>query len=245
MQCFTPINACRCPNFRCLQAYFYAVSAQCAAMLMRPILFCGIVVTMISNTNSEPNSDPASLTNLLHRWRDGDGAAYNAVIAQSYDALRKLAHSRVNRAGGDAGLAPTELLHEALMKVADTPKDWQSRAHFFASMSLTLRSVLVDFAREQQAEKRGGEFSMVTFTESSVAAPATHGGLLELEQALSEVEATDPRAGEILHLTYFAELTVEEVADVLNVSVPTVYRELRFARGWLKDKLQEKLKNKA
>ena len=197
-------------------------------------IFYGIVVAMINGVNT----DPASLTNLLHRWRDGDGAAYNAVIAQSYDALRKLAHSRVNRAGGDCGLAPTELLHEALMKVADAPKDWQSRAHFFASMSLTLRSVLVDFAREQKAEKRGGDYALVTFTESSAAnSPTSHSGLLELEVALAEVERVDARAGEILHLTYFADLTVEEVASVLNISAPTVYRELRFARGWLKEKL--------
>ena len=206
---------------------------------MRSLILCGIVVAMISS----PSSDPASLTNLLHRWRDGDGAAYNAVIAQSYEALRKLAHSRVNRAGGDAGIAPTELLHEALLKVAGAPQDWQSRAHFFASMSLTLRSVLVDFARKQRAEKRGGEYAMVTFTESNEHKNATsHGGLIELEEALSEVEASDPRAGEILHLTYFADLTVEEIASVLNISAPTVYRELRFARGWLKDKLKEKLK---
>jgi RNA polymerase sigma factor (TIGR02999 family) len=202
-------------------------------------VLCGIVVAMISSANT----DPASLTSLLHRWRDGDGAAYNAVIAQSYEALRKLAHSRVNRAGGEAGIAPTELLHEALIKVADAPKDWHSRAHFFASMSLTLRSVLVDFAREQQAAKRGGEYAMVTFTESSGEKnPTSHRGLLELEEALSEIEAADPRSGEILHLTYYADLTVEEVASVLNISAPTVYRELRFARGWLKDKLKEKLK---
>ena len=192
---------------------------------------------------SGANSDPASLTNLLHRWRDGDGAAYNAVIAQSYEALRKLAHSRVNRAGGDAGIAPTELLHEALLKVADAPQDWQSRAHFFASMSLTLRSVLVDFARKQRAEKRGGEYAMVTFTESNEHKnPTSHSSLVEMEEALVELEARDPRSGEILHLTYFADLTVEEIAGVLNISVPTVYRELRFARGWLKDKLKEKLK---
>jgi RNA polymerase sigma factor (sigma-70 family) len=83
----------------------------------------------------------------------------------------------------------------------------------------------------------------VTFTESGGEKnPTSHRGLLELEEALSEIEAADPRSGEILHLTYYADLTVEEVASVLNISAPTVYRELRFARGWLKDKLKEKLK---
>ena len=197
---------------------------------------------------SSPNSDPASLTNLLHRWRDGDGAAYNAVIAQSYDALRKLAHSRVHRAGGSAGIAPTELLHEALLKVADAPQDWQSRVHFYASMSLTLRSVLVDFARAQVADKRGGEFIAVTFTEShlvdnansATTSPTSPSELLMLDEELHALETLDARAAEVLHLTYFASLTRDEIAAVMQVSVATVDRELRFARGWLKTKLQDK-----
>ncbi len=194
------------------------------------------MIVMTKNTDV----DQSSLTVLLHRWRNGDGAAYEAVIAQSYDVLRKLAHSRVNRSGAPHGLAPTELLHEALLKVADAPKDWESRAHFFSSMSLTLRSVLVDFAREQQSEKRGGDYALVTFTESNIDRnPTSHAGLLELEKALCEIEAVDARAAEILHLTYFADLNVEEVASVLNISAPTVYRELRFGRGWLKDRLKD------
>jgi RNA polymerase sigma factor (TIGR02999 family) len=194
------------------------------------------------------NADPQSLTNLLDSWRAGDGNAYDAIIATSYDALRRLAHQRLNKVGGFVGLSATDLLHEALIKVADSPKDWQSRAHFFASMSLTLRSVLVDFAREQLADKRGGEYIAVTFTESHLAdnansqttSPTSHSELLQLDEELHELEMMDARAAEVLHLTYFASLTRDEIATVMKISVPTVDRELRFARGWLKTKLQKK-----
>ncbi len=184
-------------------------------------------------------AETISLTQLLHRWQAGDGEAYRAVIAQSYDELRRIAHQRINRAGGAVGLSATELLHEALIKIGGTPKDWQTRAHFFASMSLTLRSVLVDYAREQHAAKRGGEFDKVTFTESNhVESTAEYAAVLDLDQELTALRALDPRASEILHLVYFANLNRDEVADVLKISIPTVDRELRFARGWLKEKSQ-------
>lgn len=187
--------------------------------------------------NSALASD--SLTQLLHRWHEGDGEAYSAVIAKSYEELRRIAHQRINRSGSPAGMSATELLHEALIKIGGTPKDWQTRAHFFASMSLTLRSVLVDFARGQQAAKRGGEFDMVTFTESNLGeSVAEYAAVLDLDQELHALKALDPRAAEILHLVYFANLSRDEVADVLKISIPTVDRELRFARGWLKGKLE-------
>ena len=180
-----------------------------------------------------------SLTQLLHRWHEGDGEAYRAVIAQSYDELRRIAHQRINRSAGSLGLSATELLHEALIKIGGTPKDWQTRAHFFASMSLTLRSVLVDYAREQQAAKRGGKFDMVTFTESNLSeSPVEYAAVLDLDEELTALKALNPRAAEILHLVYFANLSRDEVADVLKISIPTVDRELRFARGWLKEKLE-------
>ncbi|NJR71904.1 MAG: RNA polymerase subunit sigma-70, partial [Gammaproteobacteria bacterium] len=96
---------------------------------------------------------PDDLTTLLNHWREGDGRAYRQLIAQSYDELRIIAKKRLAMTPGLVTLSPTELLHESLLKIEDAPKEWQSRAHFFASMSLTLRSVLVDFARARLAEK--------------------------------------------------------------------------------------------
>lgn len=186
-------------------------------------------------------AETESLTQLLHRWRSGDGNVYDAIISQAYDELRRIAHQRMNRVGGLSGMSATDLLHEALIKIGGEPKDWQTRAHFFASISLTLRSVLVDFSREQQAEKRGGDFVAITFTESNLGdGPAQYTAVLDIDHELSALELLDPRASEILHLVYFANLTREEVAAVMKISIPTVDRELRFARGWLKAALQAK-----
>jgi len=186
-------------------------------------------------------SETESLTQLLNRWRSGDGNAYDAIISQAYNELHRIAHQRMNRVGGLSGIAATDLLHEALIKIGGEPKEWQTRAHFFASISLTLRSVLVDFSREQQAEKRGGDFVAVTFTESNLSdGQAQYTAVLDIDHELSALELLDPRASEILHLVYFANLTREEVAAVMKISIPTVDRELRFARGWLKAALQAK-----
>ena len=186
-------------------------------------------------------SKTESLTQLLHRWRSGDGNVYDEIISQSYDELRRIAHQRMNRVGGLSGMSATDLLHEALIKIGGEPKDWQTRAHFFASISLTLRSVLVDFSREQQAEKRGGDYVAITFTESNLGdGAAQYTAVLDIDRELSALERLDPRASEILHLVYFANLTREEVAAVMKISIPTVDRELRFARGWLKVALQAK-----
>ena len=176
-----------------------------------------------------------SLTTLLHAWRAGSGTAFADVMDQVYDQLRAIAANRVNRSGGSVTLSPTELLHEALLKVAPAPMEWHDRAHFFASMSLAIRSVLVDHARARVADKRGGHDRVhVTLTdgigagEESVAAD-----LLALEQALTQLEAMDARCGQVLHLTYFGGLEREEVAAILNISVPTVARDLRFSRAWV------------
>lgn len=175
-----------------------------------------------------------SLTNLLHAWREGSGTAFGTVIDQVYDQLRAMAASRVNRSGGSLTLSPTELLHEVLLKVMPAPMDWNNRAHFFATMSLAIRSVLVDHARARVADKRGGERIRVTLTgDVGGGEEAMAADLLALEQALTQLEKHDPRCGQVLHLTYFGGLSREEVASILNISIPTVTRDLRFSRAWV------------
>ena len=185
----------------------------------------------------------SDLTNLLASWREGDGRAYRQLIEQSYDELRRIARQRLAATPSLVTISPTALLHESLLKIENAPKQWQSRAHFFASMSLTLRSVLVDFARERLAEKRGGKMVRVTFNESELPQAATHdAGLIALDEAMVALEVLDQRCGQVVHLTYFGGLPREEVAEVLKISVPTVDRELRFARGWLRDALIKQIR---
>jgi len=174
-----------------------------------------------------------SLTNLLHAWREGSGTAFGRLIDQVYDQLRTMAANRMKRSGGSLTLSPTELLHEVLVNVMPAPMDWNNRAHFFATMSLAIRSVLVDHARARLTEKRGGNRIHVTLTGVDPGEESMALDLLALEQALTQLEKLDPRCGEVMHLTYFGGLSREDIASLLKVSVPTVTRDLRFARAWL------------
>jgi len=175
------------------------------------------------------------LTRLLREWRNGDGQVFATLIEQVYPALKRIAARRVGSHSGAATLSPTELVHEAALEMMQAPMDFANRVHFFATMSLAMRTILLDHARARAADKRGGNDVQVSL--SRIEATGDEGGLavdlLTLEQALLQLEALDPRCGQVMHLTYFGGLQQEEIAHVLSVSVPTVKRDLRFARSWL------------
>lgn len=187
--------------------------------------------------------DPAqprhsNLTTLLHAWRQGDGAAFDKLIEQVYAELKRMAASRLRTSDGVVTLTPTELLHDAVERVMASPADWNDRAHFFATVSLLMRAVLVDHARARLAQKRGGDWLRVTLTEPGVTGDALASDVLAIHEALSQLEVEDERSSDILQLAYFAGLSRTEIADVLKISVPTVDRELRFARAWLGEALR-------
>jgi RNA polymerase sigma factor (TIGR02999 family) len=183
----------------------------------------------------EPAPD-APLTRLLHAWHAGDSAALGALLPQVHGELMRMAGSRLRAADGQT-LSRGDLLHEALLKLMANPPPWQDRAHFFATVSLAMRSVLVDHARQRLADKRGGGLDRVTYTVSLAGEESMAADLLTLDRLLQRLQAEDPRAAEVLNLTYFAGLQREDIAQVLGVSVPTVDRELRFARAWLSEQL--------
>jgi RNA polymerase sigma factor (TIGR02999 family) len=178
-------------------------------------------------------ADDTSLTAQLQAWRAGSDAALAAVMDRVYADLRRIAARRISQSGGNATLSPTELLHEALVDAMATPTEFKNRAHFFATMSLAIRSILIDHARARMASKRGGDAIRVTLTEADVGDESMVVDLLAIEQALGALEALDPRCGKVMHLAYFAGLSRVEIADVVGISVPTVDRDLQFARGWL------------
>jgi RNA polymerase sigma factor (TIGR02999 family) len=182
---------------------------------------------------TEPLHD--SLTTLLHSWRQGSSTAFGTLIDQVYDQLRAIAAKRLCRSGGFATLSPTELIHEALLGVMASPREFENRVHFFATLSLADRSLLVDQARARAAGKRGGGMIRVTLNAElgELGEDGRIVALLAIEEALVQLERLDARCGRILHLTCFAGLTREEIAGLLGISVPTVDRELRFGRAWL------------
>ena len=165
-----------------------------------------------------------------------DGRAFDAVIEASYAQLRGMAAERLARVDAVTWTAH-DLLHEALARVMQGKPELVDRAHFFATLSLLMRSIVVDHARARAADKRGGGAQRVTLTDGLSAGDGSIIDVLELDQALTRLAAQDARGSEVLHLTYFAGLRQDEIAGLLQVSVKTIERDLRFARAWLHDAL--------
>lgn len=117
------------------------------------------------------------------------------------------------------------------------PGDFKNRVHFFATMSLAIRSILVDHARARSTGKRGGGLIRVTLSHVEQGEEGRIVDLLAIEEALIQLEQLDARCGQVMHLTCFAGLTRDEIASLLGVSIPTVDRDLRFARSWLNRRL--------
>lgn len=179
-----------------------------------------------------------SLTALLQSWRQGSGTAFGRVVDQAYEQLRAIAAKRLRQGNGSATFSPTELVHEALLDMMPAPRDFKNRVHFFATISLAIRSILVDHARARSANKRGGGLIRVTLAYAEPGDDSRIVDLLAIEEALTQLEQLDARCGQVMHLTCFAGFSREEIASLLGISVPTVDRELRFARSWLNKALR-------
>jgi RNA polymerase sigma factor (TIGR02999 family) len=175
----------------------------------------------------------ANITALLHAWRGGDRAALAAAMPSLYDELRRMAAARL-RGESDATLNPTGLVHEALLRLLGGNADIVSRSHFLGVAALHMRGVLVDQARSRLAAKRGGGAIKVTLDAASESSGEDNAlDLLALDQALNQLDAHDPRAAQVMEMNCFAGMQREEIATAIGVSIPTVDRDLRFARAWL------------
>jgi RNA polymerase sigma factor (TIGR02999 family) len=183
-----------------------------------------------------------SLTQLLDDWqRSQDGVkstAFNALIVACYSQLHRMAASRAHAVGA-VTLSPTEILHEAIISVGESAHSLKNSRHFLATMSLKMRSLLVDHARANLRDKRGGgDWVRVTMSaiDNEVAEEAVD--LVELDQALQSLDAKYPRCAQVLHLLYFASMERDDIAELLQISRPTVDRELRFGRAYAREFLE-------
>ena len=180
------------------------------------------------------------VTRLLVQLTDGDRAAMDELLPLIYDELRRLASNYLRRERQGHTLQPTALVHEAYMRMVDqTQVRWQNRAHFFGVAAQMMRRILVDHARGHAAEKRGGEFQKLSLDENI----DTPGGerdlnLVSLDDALNRLSELDPQKSKIVELRFFGGLSVEETAEVLGVSAPTVKRQWRMAKAWLYGQVQ-------
>ena len=189
------------------------------------------------------DSPSADLTTLLGAWRQGNGRAFESLASRTYDELKRIAEMRL-RKNYDNAISPTEVLHEAVIRIAGNDMAFNDRAHFFATMSMLMRSVLVDHARARLAEKRGDSAQHLAMTTRASLAGGEESmafSMLAIDEALTLLETLDARCASVLHLTYFAGLSRDEIAEVMTISVPTVDRDLKFARAWLNTTLDIKL----
>jgi RNA polymerase sigma factor (TIGR02999 family) len=186
-------------------------------------------------------TSPRSATEQL-LLDDGKSAEERAelLLPLVYDQLRSAAQSFLRSERVGHTLQPTALVHEAFLKLVG-PRElpWQNRAHFFAAAAEAMRRILVDHARKKAAQKRGGtEARRAAVDLTGLPDPASEteaAGFLVLDEAFERFAQVDPEAAAVVRLRYFAGLSVEETAAALDVSTPTVKRRWAFARGWLKE----------
>ena len=176
---------------------------------------------------------------LLDRWQHGDKSALDEMLPTLYDELRRLARIYLSRERPDHTLQTTELVHEAYMRlVGQRQVDWRNRAHFLGIAAQVIRRVLLHHAENRSAQKRGAFGNRVTLDSAleCVEREATV-DILTLNAALDRLDGVDARQAKIVELRVFGGLTVEETAEVLDLSPATVKREWSVARLWLRKEL--------
>jgi RNA polymerase sigma-70 factor, ECF subfamily len=188
----------------------------------------------MSNTSPENSSE---VTRLLLALREGKREAVDDLIPLVYAELRRLAAHYLKKERAGHTLQPTALVHEAFLRLVDADVQWENRGHFFALAAQLMRRILVDYARERLAEKRGGGEAKVSLDEAFVFACEKPSELIALDEALKNLAKVDPRRSQVVELRFFGGLSNEEIADVLGVHKNTVLRDWNLARAWLKTQL--------
>ena len=183
------------------------------------------------NASGNPPND---VTGLFVSWRHGDEAAFDALFAALYGELRVLAHRQAVREQPGDTLRTTALVHEAYLRLVDGQRlAIGDRGHFLALAARVMRNVLVDRARERGRHKRGGELRRVELDEEMAGSSPAASDVLAVDAALERLGRLDARQAEVAHMRVFGGMTVEEVAEFLQVSTPTIKRDWRKARLFL------------
>jgi len=184
-------------------------------------------------------SSRSEVTQLLQQWTDGRQDALDRLLPQVYAELRRLASSYLRRERPNHTLQATALVHEAFLKLIDQRAvRWQNRAHFFGIAAQAMRRILVDHARAHAAGKRGAGDRQVSLDEALVVTAAPDVDLLALDEVLTRLATIDPQQSRVVELRFFGGLTMEETAEVMDISPATVGREWTLAKAWLYAELQ-------
>ena len=185
-------------------------------------------------------SSQRDITRLLAKWKDGDEGALQQLMPIVHEELRRLARRQMAGERPGHTLQPTALVNEAYLRLVDLKQmQWQDRAHFFAMAARLMRRILVDFARSRRYQKRGGAAKQVSFMEALEVAANAPTDVVALDEALDALAQVEERKSQVVELRFFGGLSIEETADVLNVSRETVKRDWTFAKMWLLREMQK------
>lgn len=185
----------------------------------------------------------SEITQILKAVEAGDQRAAEELLPLVYQELRRLAKSRLSGEQAGQTLQATDLVHEAYQRIVDVDgggeAKWNSSGHFFGAAAEAMRRILIDRARAKTAQKRGGELQRVEFEELDHPAAKRPERFLQLDEALTKLEAQDPQKSELVKLRFFAGLTNQQAANALGISTATADRNWAYARAWLKMEMNE------
>jgi RNA polymerase sigma factor (TIGR02999 family) len=185
------------------------------------------------------NEAPPDITGLLRSWANGDRDALDRVTPLVYSELRRIASWHLRGEKPNAVLQPTDLVHDAFLRLVDqTSVQWNDRVHFYSVVSRMIRHILVDYARARGTAKRGHGAITIRLPDSLVAAAQRDLDLVLLDDCLLDLTEMDERQARIIEMRFFCGLSIEETAAVLSVSPATVKRDWAVARAWLFRELQ-------
>lgn len=185
----------------------------------------------------------ADITGLLLRWRAGDDHAFDRLFPLVYDELRRIARRQLGREHPGHTLDSVALVHEAYLKLVNqTRVAWTDRSHLLAMAARTMRRVLVDYARQYRAKKRGEAPERMVLAETMLVADERADTLLSLDEALNELSQLDERLSRVVECRFFGGLTEEETAQALGITARTVRRDWTKAKGWLHHALDDRIR---
>jgi RNA polymerase sigma factor (TIGR02999 family) len=174
------------------------------------------------------------ITALLIDWSNGDKAALDKLFPLVERELHRLAHSYMRKENPDHTLQTSALVNEAYLRLVDQRLTrWQNRAHFFGIAAQIMRRILLNYARDRNRMKRGGDAIQVSLSDVAVVSADKGDELLALDEALQRLAAFDERKGRVVELRYFGGMSVKETAEVLKISPVTVMRDWNIAKAWL------------
>jgi RNA polymerase sigma factor (TIGR02999 family) len=181
------------------------------------------------------------ITRILTAINEGQPQAAEQLLPLVYQELRQLAVTKMARETPGQTLQATALVHEAYVRLVDTaePQQWNSRGHFFAAAAEAMRRILVERARHKQTLKAGGQHHRQELREIAVEDTGAEVDILALHEALEKLERGDPRRAQVVKLKFFAGLTIDEMAQALEVSTTTVENDWAYARCWLQVAMTE------